>query len=118
MIFSNVIPDIRGMFSDLRIPDLAPLFFALLWMISLVISLRGVDRRDEIAHVTYVCVMLAIGVVMFFGLPFGSKAAYSESTRLILFLALVIFPSLRWIFEKKRTIADGPVSKQQSTKKG
>jgi hypothetical protein len=117
MSFSVFIADLKEIFATLRFDELSPIFFVGLWLMALFASLRGIDRRDEMAHVTYVAVLLAIGIFLFYGLPFGARNSHGRLPKLSMFIFLIILPSLRWMYQRKRTDLDDAISKSENNAK-
>jgi hypothetical protein len=117
MSFSVFIADLKEIFATLRFDELSPIFFVGLWLMVLFASLRGVDRRDEMAHVTYVAVLLAMGIFLFYGLPFGTRNSHGHLPKLSMFIFLIIVPSLRWMYQRKRTDLDDAISKSENNAK-
>ena len=117
MILELFLLDIKGLFTDFRVKDLGPLVFWGLWFSALLGSLRGVDRRDEIAQVTYMGVIMAIGVSLILVLPFGAKSQYGPMGKMTIFTILLVIPSLRWMYVKKRTAFDESLQESIGGKK-
>ena len=106
MNFEIILIDIKGILSDFRPKDLGPFFFWGMWFAVLLSSLRGVDRRDEIAQVTYMAVVSGIGVIFLLVFPLGQHQNYTPHGQITLFLFLVMLPSLRWLMRRKITELD------------
>ena len=113
MYFDLFLRDIRGLFSDLRPHDFGPLFFAIMWSFILFSSLRGVDRRDEVAQLTYMGVVASFGVLFFMVFPIGRSVHWAPATQIMLFAILLLIPSIRWMVRKKRTALDIAVEAAQ-----
>jgi peptidoglycan/LPS O-acetylase OafA/YrhL len=109
--------DLRQMFSDFRAQDFGSLVFWGLWLGALFASLRGVDRRDEIAQLTYMGTIMAIGVVLILILPFGVKSPYGPLGKVVVFSILLLCPSVRWLLRKRRSELDATFQEAIATKK-
>ena len=111
--------DVRQMLVDFRLQDFGPLLFWGLWSIALFSSLRGVDRRDEIAQVTYMGAVMSLGVVLILILSrWGTKQEYGPVGKIVVFAVLLLAPSVRWLFQKKRTELDVTFQDALAGKKG
>jgi hypothetical protein len=115
--FEILLLDLKGIFTEVRPQDFGGLVFWVLWIIAVLASLRGVDRRDEIAQVTYMGAVMALGVVLILILPFGSKNSYGPIGKVVVFSILLLVPSIRWIFVRKRTYLDQVVQNATAAKK-
>ena len=116
MFFELLLMDIRGLFSDLRPHDFGPPFFWTMWALIVISSLRGVDRRDEIAQVTYMAFVSAFGVVFILVFPIGRPQAYTPLTQIVLFSVLLIVPSLRWMMRRRLTDLDRRLAEAKAKK--
>ena len=110
MRFEILLADLKGIVTDFRPQDLGGAFFWVLWIVALCASLRGVDRRDEIAQVTYIGCLMALGVVLILELPFKMKPNYGTSGNIVIFSILLLLPSLRWMLFKKTSALDYAMS--------
>ena len=110
-----ILIDVKSIFADIRLQDFGPILFWGLWFMALFSSLKGVDRRDEVAQVTYMGCMLGLGGVLILTLPIGVKSGYSEVGKLVVFTVLLIISSLRWMYTKKRSAID--IAVQRATAK-
>ena len=122
MRFEILLIDLKGILTDFRLQDLGGAVFWGLWIMALCASLRGVDRRDEIAQVTYMGVLMALGVMLILELPFKMKTTYGAVGQIVIFAIVLLVPSLRWLFFKRATGLDQVMSKvtalsQSSNKK-
>jgi hypothetical protein len=115
--FEFFMADLKGLVADFRIQTLGPFLFWGLWLCALLASLRGVDRRDEIAQVTYMGALMALGVMLILVLPIGIKSQYGPVGRVIVFSVLLLIPSLRWMYVKKRTAFDVALQGSMQRKK-
>lgn len=106
MFFELMSRDINGIFADLRPQDFGPPFFWTMWSIILLGSLRGVDRRDEIAQITYMSIVATFGVFFLMIFPIGHKRVSSPTGQLILFCILILAPSIRWMMRRRITELD------------
>ena len=106
MYFMFFLKDLRGMFTDLRPHDFGPLFFMIMWAVILFSSLKNVDRRDEIAQLTYMGVLAAFGVLFFMVFPIGRSTKWEPTRQIMLFAALLLIPSVRWMVRKKKSDID------------
>lgn len=106
MNFDIIFVDLKGILTDFRPRDLGPYFFWAMWLSIVFASLRGVDRRDEIAQVTYMGVVAAFGVLFLLVFPVGRPPKYSPEGQIILFLVLLMAPSLRWLMRRRITDLD------------
>ena len=114
MRFEILAADLKALLLDFRLQDIGGMVFWGLWIFAVLASLRGVDRRDEIAHVTYMAVLMALGVVLILELPFKMKADYGPIGKLLIISILLLVPSLRWLFVKKRTHLDQAMVKARA----
>ena len=71
---------------------------ALLWLILLSLPLRGIDRRDWGAGVTYVLFHVATGTALVLGLSRGLSAERDVLLQLAAILALGSVAGVRWSF--------------------
>ena len=117
MRFELFLIDLRGLVTDFRVQDLGPMVFWGLWFIALFASLRGVDRRDEISQVTYMGSIMALGVMLILVLPFGVKSQYGPIGKMVVFSILLLVPSLRWMYVKKRTAFEVSIQEALQGKK-
>jgi hypothetical protein len=106
-----ILMDVKSIFADIRLQDIGPFLFWGLWFLALFSSLRGVDRRDEVAQLTYMGCMLGLGGVLILTLPIGVRSGYSEVGKLVVFTVLLILSSLRWMYTKKRSVIDMAVQR-------
>jgi hypothetical protein len=95
--------DLRGILNDFRPHQFGPFFFWSMWLVIVFSSLRGVDRRDELAQLTYMAATAAFGVVFLFMLPIGRPPQYTAHDQIVLFFILLIVPSLRWMVRRHIT---------------
>jgi hypothetical protein len=93
--------DLKRLFMDIRPQDLGPMIFWMIWSVALFSSLKGVDRRDEIAQVTYMGCLLALGAVVILSLPLGSNSTYGSVGKVVVFMVLLLCSSVRWMYVKK-----------------
>lgn len=119
MFFELMLRDLRGIFTDLRPQDFGPPFFWTMWSIILLSSLRGVDRRDEIAQITYMSIVAAFGVIFLMIFPLGHSRTFTPAGQLVLFGVLILFPSIRWLVRRQFTELDRRVAaaKAEAAKK-
>jgi hypothetical protein len=103
--------DLKGIVSDFRPQDMGGAVFWGLWILALCASLRGVDRRDEIAQVTYMGAMMALGVTLILELPFKMKTSYGAVGKIVIFSILLLLPSLRWMFFRRASVLDQAMTK-------
>ena len=101
MGFQIFLTDLRSIFTDLDIRDLGRMLLWAFWFTVLLASLKGVDRRDELAQVTYMAVLAAFGVVFVLVFPIGVKSEYGPQSQLILFLMMLMVASVRWIVQRR-----------------
>ena len=117
-----IMMDLRGIVSDFRPHHVGPFFFWAMWLATLFSSLRGVDRRDELAQLTYMAVLAALGVLFLFVFPLGRSKQYGPHEQIVLFSILLLIPSLRWIMVRKVSDLDARVQsvlkEKNKTKKG
>jgi hypothetical protein len=109
--------DLRQMLTDFRAQDFGSLMFWALWLVALFSSLRGVDRRDEIAQVTYMGAIMALGVMLILILPFGVKSHYGPMGKFVVFSILLLCPSVRWLMRKRRSELDASFHEAIASKK-
>lgn len=93
--------DIKSLFTDIRMQDIGPMIFWMIWSVGLFSSLKGVDRRDEIAQVTYMGCLLALGAVVVLSLPFGPTSIYGNVGKVVVSMVLLLCSSVRWMYVKK-----------------
>ncbi len=106
MQFEILLLDLKAMFADIRPHDFGPMVFWGIWSIALFSSLRGVDRRDEIAQVTYMGVLMTLGAFLFLVLPLGQTERKSAVEKIVILALVLLIPSLRWMFERKKSELD------------
>ena len=106
MFYEIILIDLKGIFADFRPHDFGTFVFWALWIWIVFASLKGVDRRDELAQVTYMAVVSAFGVLFILVFPLGRPPTYSPHGQIILFGALLLIPSLRWMMSRKLTDLD------------
>ena len=110
--------DLKGLVTDFRMQDLGPLLFWGLWIGALLASLRGVDRRDEVAQVTYMGALMALGVTVILVLPVKTGFSYGPVGKMVVTFIVLLIPSVRWMFVKKRTVLEQAMQKAMSPGKG
>lgn len=93
--------DLKSLFTDFRPQDVGPLVFWALWSMGLFSSLKGVDRRDEVAQVTYMGCLLALGAVLILSLPIGMQSVYGAVGKVVVFMVLLLLASVRWMYIRK-----------------
>lgn len=93
--------DLKSLFTDFRPQDVGPLVFWALWSMGLFSSLKGVDRRDEVAQVTYMGCLLALGAVLILSLPIGIQSVYGGVGKVVVFMVLLLLASVRWMYIRK-----------------
>jgi uncharacterized membrane protein YfhO len=106
MSYEIIFVDIRGIFSDFRPHHVGPAFVWRMWLWIVISPLKGVDRRDELAQITYMAVVAAFGVLFLLVFPIGRPKVYSPPAQIILFLVLLVVPSIRWVIRRKVTDLD------------
>lgn len=107
--------DLKGLLIDFRMQDLGPMLFWGLWIGALLASLRGVDRRDEIAQVTYMGALMALGVTVLLVLPQHTGFTYGPIGKMVVVFIVLLIPSVRWMFVKKRTVLEQAMQKAMSS---
>lgn len=117
MFFELMMRDLRGIFADLRPHDFGTPFFWVMWLTIVAASLRGVDRRDEIAQITYMAFVSAFGVLFLVIFPIGHPKKYTPAGQLILFCILLLIPSVRWMLKRRLTELDRRVAEAKSEAK-
>lgn len=113
MGLSLVLDDLRSVLAGLRPTDFGPMIFGLLWVVILIVGLKGVDRRDEVTEFTYLAVMVALGATFMLGLPLASESSHSPLGIFLVVSALYALSSLRWILFKNK-LQSAQASKQSS----
>ena len=98
--------DLKSLFTDIRPQDIGPIIFWMIWSIGLFSSLKGVDRRDEVAQVTYMGCLLALGAVVILTLPIGLVSVYGAVGKVVVFMLLLLCSSVRWMYVKKVSSMD------------
>jgi hypothetical protein len=111
-----ILMDIRGIFADIRPHDLGPFFFWGLWVLVVFSSLRGVDRRDELAQVTFMAMTAAFGVLYVMVFPIGKAQNSSPQKQIILFSVLILVPSIRWMMKRSYSDLDRRVVEARAEK--
>lgn len=85
-------------FFDVAVADLAGLAGGVLWLIVIALSLKTIDRRDNMAGASYVLFMTGAGVAMVIAIPARLKHAYDLSLRhLMITSALATIAAARWV---------------------
>lgn len=107
--------DIKGWLLDSIAINPVPLIFVFFWIVLLLTSLRGVDRRDEIAHVTYAGVFLALAIVMLVGSISSASKPNSASSIVFCAMALLI-PGFRWGAQRSKSAVEFMEQKTKTTK--
>lgn len=110
MFFELMLMDLKGMLSDIRPHDFGPSFFWGMWFILVAASLRGIDRRDEIAQLTYMAFCSAFGVLFILVFPIGRPKNYTPTDQIIIFSMLILIPSIRWMMRRRITELDRRVA--------
>ncbi|MCX6126095.1 MAG: hypothetical protein NTV34_15285, partial [Proteobacteria bacterium] len=77
MSFEIILLDLKSMFRDVRPHDFGPILFWSLWFWIVLAPLKGIDRRDELAQITYMGVVAAFGVLFLLVFPLGRPSTYS-----------------------------------------
>jgi hypothetical protein len=106
MSYEIIIMDIKRILADLRPHDFGPFFFWTMWLCAILASLRGVDRRDELAQATYMAFISALGVLFLLVFPIGRSNNYSAKGQIIMFAITLIVPSVRWAMRRQVTEFD------------
>lgn len=117
MSFELITMDLRGILRDFRPHDFGPFFFWSMWLWIVFSSLRGVDRRDELAQITYMAIVAAFGVLFLLVFPIGRSRTYTPHGQIILFSILLLVPSIRWMMRRKITELDRRLATAISEKK-
>ena len=117
MFFELMSKDVHGIFADLRPQDFGTPFFWTMWSIILISSLRGVDRRDEIAQITYMAFVSAFGVLFLMVFPLGHPKTYTPAGELMVFCMLILIPSIRWMMRRRFTDLDRRVAAAKAEEK-
>jgi hypothetical protein len=110
MFFELLLMDLKGMFDDIRPHDFGPSFFWAMWIVLVIASLRGIDRRDEVAQITYMAFCSAFGVLFVLVFPIGRPKNYAPTEQIIIFSMLVLIPSIRWMMRRRVTDLDRRVA--------
>lgn len=93
--------DLYETYSTLEIKDLALPTFAGLWVLTLLIPLTGINRRDLATAATYILYMISAAVILLFILP--SKYVELDVTttsQVLSLLSLGCVALSRWWFRK------------------
>jgi hypothetical protein len=60
---------------------------------------------------------MALGVMLILVLPFGVKSQYGPIGKMVVFSILLLVPSLRWMYVKKRTAFEVSIQEALQGKK-
>lgn len=106
--------DIKGWAMELISTHSVHLIFTVAWLILLLSSLRGVDRRDEIGHVTYAVIMMAIALVLFIGSHGHSLRSINPFTVMMLCALSLILAGVRWGLQRQQIAIEFDAQKDKS----
>ncbi len=101
MSFEIIFTDLKNILSDFRPHDVGPFFFWCMWLLILCAPLKDVDRRDELAQLTYMAIVAAFGVLFVFVFPIGRVDKISADEQIVLFSILLLGPSIRWMMHRR-----------------
>lgn len=93
------------------------LIFCAFWLLILLISLKGVDRRDDLAHLTYSITLMAIGVCMYAATGLVAMSQISVWNFIIVGAMTAIIAGLRWGVRRESSALEFTSQKSQETKK-
>lgn len=113
MSFEIILIDLRSIFRDVRPHDFGHIFFWSMWFWIVLASLKGVDRRDELAQITYMGVVAAFGVLFLLVFPLGRPSTYTAQGKITLFMLLLLVPSVRWLMRRRITDLDRRLQSQK-----
>ncbi len=93
------VSDLLESYRALRAVDLAlPTFFCL-WLVILLMPLRGIDRRDPYGGAMYMLYLAASGVALIFALPRKYVATSpSLAVQLVAVICIILAAALRWYY--------------------
>ena len=109
--------DIRAWWAEVLTYHPTPVVFGVFWLIMVMLSLKGVDRRDDLAHLTYAITLMAIGVSLYIT---GSAIAHSKPTAasiLVVSSLTAAIAGLRWGFLRGTSVPLLAHQKINETKK-
>lgn len=64
-----IIYDLYGFIINFTLKDAIVLIGVLTWVLILLIPIKGVDKKDFVAALTYMLVLMALGVCLVFAIP-------------------------------------------------
>jgi hypothetical protein len=87
------------------------------WVVILLTSLKGVDRRDDLAHLTYSITLMAIGVCMYAATDLATMSQISVWNFIFVGGTTTIIAWLRWGVHGQASTLKFTSQKSQETKK-
>jgi hypothetical protein len=101
MTASVLMTDIKDLILDSTRLSPVPLICVVIWIILVSTSLKGVDRRDELAHLTYVTVLVASGALLYILAQGIRSREISPTAMLTVSAAAAVIAGLRWDLQRR-----------------
>ncbi len=95
-----IITDVRDGFMGITAEDLTRSVFFCLWLLTILIPLRGVDKRDHVAGMTYVLFSLGTGTALVLAVPQKLIGNPPPTTTLSILAVMAMASSFRWRWRK------------------
>jgi glycerol uptake facilitator-like aquaporin len=109
--------EIKEWVAELMAIHPAIFIFSLIWVVALFSSLRGVDRRDEVAHLTYATAFMGMAVFMFV-LANGPLSGRTNPAATVMFCTLTpLIAALRWGLQRRVSALEFVELKNKANKK-
>lgn len=109
--------DVKGWLLSFMAFHPTPILFAVFWIILMLLSLKGVDRRDELAHLTYAVTLMAIGICMYFSASLVASRKVTPQEVVILCAVSAVISGLRWGMRRQSSALEFMEQKSDSNKK-
>jgi hypothetical protein len=112
--------DLYEAYQTLEIKDLALPTFAGLWILTLLIQLTGINKRDIATAAAYIVYLMSSAIILLFILPSQYiQLDLTVKSQILTLLALGIVAALRWWFRddllvRKDELYNAPIPEEVS----
>lgn len=117
MSYGLINGDLKGWMTETLPFHPAAAVLAFFSMILIFLSLKGVDRRDDVAHLTYIVSLMSAGVVMYALACFAAGRALKGQEFVIVCAIGFLMSGLRWGLQRASSAAQFMQQKIESEKK-
>lgn len=94
-----IVSDLKTATLNLQVADFAPIFRWLIWLVLLLVTLKGVDYRDNITKWSYVAVLMAVGCLLLIAIPEGFSTNHLGPGSIFLAIILASVAHSLWFLK-------------------